>query len=163
MGEIDAARLPKSALLDTTVLIRALGDRPNDPQAPLCRELFETMIANKLDVLIAAPTLAEIYRGGGSGKPPPQLAQFCIVSFDDEAARILGTRFPQLSLVNFQKSTGDPLSYYKYDALIVACAVRHRADVLVSLDSQMRTLATSVQLRAVAPDEYRYKQGSLDL
>jgi hypothetical protein len=53
---IDPALLPQVALFDTGVVIRAQGDRPEDPESPTCEALWEAMVSTGRQILIAAPT-----------------------------------------------------------------------------------------------------------
>jgi predicted nucleic acid-binding protein len=66
---IDKTTLPDRPLLDTSVLIRALGDRPGDPEAPACQELVEALSDRGASILIAAPSVAEITRKRGAALP----------------------------------------------------------------------------------------------
>lgn len=132
---IDPAKLPKVAMLDTGVLVRALGDRPDHPDSLACKELFDAMVVHKREILIAAPTLAEYLRFG-KVEPPPSFDRIAVVAFDDRCAAFLGERFPEARLHEWGHETGAPIAYFKYDAMIVACARIHRADCLVVLDGK---------------------------
>jgi len=145
--------LPHRALFDTTVIINALGDRPDDPTAPTCKSLFEAMMNDRRQILIAAPTIAELLRSD-SGAMAPRSPSIEIVAFDDIAAYHLGTKFPERLLIAKANALKLPRAYMKYDAMIVACATRHRAEVLVTLDKAQAELAKEVGLRAVRPEEF---------
>jgi predicted nucleic acid-binding protein len=129
---IDVSRLPQRALFDTGVVIRALGERPNDPRSPLCEALWEAMVENGRDILIAAPSIAEMIRQDGKGEIPHRRGVE-VVAFDARAAELLGRKFPERVLTLERTNTGLPKHYIKYDAMIVACAVRHRATHFVGL------------------------------
>lgn len=159
---IDPGLLPESALLDTGVLIRALGDRPHDAVSPACVEFFKAMQETKRDILIAAPTFAELLRGR-RGTPLPVMEGVTTVAFDGRAAELLGEAFPMDLLNEFKKKLGDPLAYYKYDAMIVASAERWGAKCIVALDDGVLRLAKERKLRGETPDAFRSKQGTLSL
>jgi predicted nucleic acid-binding protein len=158
--EVDPGRLPDSALLDTTVMIRALGDRPNDPRAPLCASLFAKMVQIGKRVLVAAPTVAEMMRSSQQTMPP-RSRYVEIVPFDLSAAMMLADKLP-LSVLKTLKEQGlGPLTYLKYDALIVACAIRHKADCLVTLDKTMGKLAEQAELPCKTPSDFLQRQTTL--
>ncbi|NVJ09929.1 type II toxin-antitoxin system VapC family toxin [Myxococcus sp. AM001] len=159
---MDPDLLPTSALIDTNVFLRSFGDRPNDKTAPACKEFVDAMLAARRDVLLAAPTVAEILRFR-RGTQLPVMDRFIVVPFDDDAARFLGTTFPEDVLVGWAKKTANPLHYYKYDAMIVACAVRWNARCVVALDQGLRDLAAGQGLRVESPDNFRHRQGTLAL
>jgi predicted nucleic acid-binding protein len=154
---VDPDSLPERALLDTGVLIRALGDRPEDPLAPACRAVFAALLTHRKHVLIAAPSLAEMLRGSTKTRPP-RVRGVTVVPFDQDAACILGERLPQNELKEFSTQAGVKLTYYKYDALIVACAARHRADCIIALEFKIPSLAEKVGLVAKAPATFLAKQ-----
>ncbi len=153
---MDVSLLPKRALVDTGVLIRALGERPEDPWSADCQDFVKAMVVHQRDILVSAPSIAELLRGNPS-TPLPTTKHVIVVSFDDRAARVLGTTFPQDVLKKVSGTSTGPLSYFKYDALIAACAIRHRADVLVTLDARMKAQLPA-GLKVVAPDSFRTKQ-----
>ena len=143
-------------MLDTTVLIPGLpGGRlraSDDAASPL---LFEAMIAARKTILIAAPSAAELIRRSPK-TAIPRTRQVFVVAFDRTAAEILGERFPPtvLTVHRDESAARAPLHYIKYDAMIVACAVRHRANVLISCDADQRKLAAKVGLSAAVPSDY---------
>jgi predicted nucleic acid-binding protein len=159
---MDPSLLPTSVLIDTNVFIRAMGDRPNDAASPDCKEFVEAMIAARRDILLAAPTVAEVLRFK-RGTTLPVMDKFVVVPFDDDAARLLGTAFPEELLVEWQKKTKNPLHYYKYDAMIVACAARWEARCVVALDTGVCDLARKMNMRVESPAAFRHPQGRLAL
>lgn len=160
MPEIDPALLPSRALLDSSVLFGALGTRDSGPDADACRKLLEAMIEHGKTVLIAAPSITELLRGE-SPVEPPRTVGIISVGFDDQAARILAEDFPQEVLIKTRDLTSTTLQYIKYDALIVACAKRHRAECLVTRDVAMARLAAHAKMRCRAPHEFYSTQGTL--
>jgi predicted nucleic acid-binding protein len=150
---IDVNRLPQRALFDTGVVIRALRERPDDPRSATCEALWEAMVENGREILIAAPSIAEMIRQEGKGAIPHRRGVE-VVAFDARAAEFLGRKFPERVLTLERKATDLPKDYIKYDAMIVACAVRHRATHLVSLDAPLTTFAKTAGLSAQAPEDF---------
>lgn len=156
---MDPKLLPKRALIDTGVFIRALGEHPTDPRSPDCKDFVAAMVASGNDALVAAPSLAEMIRG----MPVPQLpatGSIITVPFDDQAAVVLGTVFPPSVLKQIAAKSGQSLTYLKYDALIGACAVRHKADFLITIDGGF-TAQVPKSLKVAAPGDFRMKQMTL--
>jgi len=156
---MDPKLLPRRALLDTGVLIRALGEHPTDPRSADCREFLDAMVAVGNDVLVAAPSLAEMIRAMAVPKVPATNS-IVVVPFDDQAAIVLGTTFPMVALKQLALKTGVALTYLKYDALIAACAIRHRAEFVVSIDERMTAQLPS-SLKVAPPGAFRAKQMQL--
>ena len=154
--EVDQNTLPQRALLDTNIVILALGDRPTDPRAPACRAFWEMMIECGRDMLIAAPTLAEIVRY--SGKPVPRRKGVEVVAFDSMAAQLLGKHFPQRFIETEANAAAAPKAHVKYDALIASCALRHKAGVLVSYDANLGRLVLAAGLGCKKPEDFRKQQ-----
>jgi predicted nucleic acid-binding protein len=160
MPEIDPGLLPSRALLDSSVLFGALGSRDSGDDGEACRKLLEAMMEHGKTVLIAAPSITELLRGESPVEPPKTMG-IIVVGFDDQAARILAEDFPQEVLVKARDATGTTLQYIKYDAMIVACAKRHRADCLVTRDGPMERLAKHAKLPCFRPDHFYSRQGTL--
>jgi predicted nucleic acid-binding protein len=130
----DVKRLPRRALCDTGFWIRALGDRPDDARSADALEFFQEMTKHGREMLMATPTLAELIRGK-PGFSVPSTPNVIVVGFDRLAAEVLGTRF-NASIIKQQKlKTGYQKGYLQFDAMIVACAIRHKADCVVSFDN----------------------------
>ena len=158
---IDLARLPRRALLETGVLIRGLGDRKRDQHAVACRLFFDAMLNERREILVAAPSVAEMLRGK-TKTPIPRVAGLTVVGFDRRAAHLLAEQLPEHVLVKQRSDTGSPLQYLKYDALIVACALRHAADAIVALDAGVMRLARVAGLENHEPEWYRAAQQELN-
>ena len=158
---IDPDHLPDRALFDTGVLIRALRQN-KDKDSLACCELFDAMLKEKKTVLVATPTLAEIYRGLPSGtKPPPKpphIAGVEIIAFDERAAEVVGTRLPMNVLKSTKTDSGTPLSYLKADAMIIACGVVGQATCVVALDEDHHVLAGAVGLDVRKPMSFEKAQ-----
>lgn len=108
------------------------------------------MLENSREILIAAPSLAEMIRQEGKDSFPRRRGVE-VVAFDDRAAQELGRRFPERVLQLERQTTKLPKHYIKYDALIVACAVRHKATHIVTLDNPMTSLAGQAGIKVVNP------------
>ena len=162
---IDNVSLPNSAMIDTGILIRALGGQPDHPASQACREFFEAMILGNHDILIAAPTLAEYLRFG-KAESPPLHPHVIVAAFDERAVTFLGKHFPEATLHDWAKETEGPKPYFKYDAMIVACAKVYKVDCLVSLDGRrengaLRRMFTAAQSAGVTcrhPDDFQRRQ-----
>jgi predicted nucleic acid-binding protein len=151
---ISPEKLPARALIDTGVLIRALGQKIKDPRAPLCKEFWDAMLSAKRQILIAAPTITETTRSTDfPATPPPSSPNVLVVAFDLQAALICAQKFPEQVLRNEHQATGLVLNYLRYDALILACAIRYDA-VLVTLDAPMSKLASNAALECKRPEDF---------
>lgn len=140
--------LPSRVMLDAGVLMRAIGQQSQDPRSEHCRRLYDALVGARRKILIAAPALAEVLRGQDTSPIFDPLVQ--VVPFDGLAARILAKNMPHVLFSTLQEPR-PPKVYLKFDSLIVACALRGKADVLVSLDGDMSGLATKAGLRVVDP------------
>lgn len=149
---IDRRRLPKSCLIDTTVILGWIGHKTLQKKAASCRRFVESMIEERRKVYIAAPSWAEVLRG--MANTPPLSPHVEIVPFDRRAAELLGREIPFDVQRARAKQYDVPLPYIKYDAMIVACAKRWSAEVFISLDSKQSKLATHVKLDAREPSYY---------
>lgn len=167
---IDADRLPEVALIDTGVLIRALGHKPEDARSPDAAAFFEAMICAKRRMLVAAPTLAELERGQpdrhAAPVPLPRTRYVIIVPFDEVAAVTLAKEFPMAIITSAADETGLSRSQIKYDALIAACAIRHGATCIVSLDEKAMKRRYGTKLPVLQPRDFARapdQQTSFDL
>jgi predicted nucleic acid-binding protein len=134
---IDSRRLPARALLDTMVVSYALGDNPHRREAPICQALWSEMLEREKTILIAAPSVAELMRAEHP-RPIPRHRFIEVVDFDRRSAEALGRRLPHRIIDPIAKQLKAPRDSIKYDAMIVACAITHLAEVIISLDGQGR-------------------------
>jgi len=155
MADIDPDLLPEKCLLDTGVLIRALGQR-QDAESEVCRDFFDAMLLAKKIILVAAPTVAEMLRG--NPQKLPRTRSIIVVAFDREAAELLGTEIPVAVLKETAKTTGLPHTYMKFDGMIVACAKRWQADCIVALDSDHTKLASHISMTVNHPRDFLVQQ-----
>jgi predicted nucleic acid-binding protein len=138
-------------MIDTIVLTMALGDRPHDKRAGVCRALWEASLRARKYIFIPAPCVAEMSR---SEKPTrvPRLSRVFIDPFDNEAAEILGTKLKDRVLENLV-TDGVRRHYIKYDALILATAIRRNA-TLVTCDTGLFDLGKLVKHEVKGPHEF---------
>lgn len=147
-------------MFDTTVLVAASGGRTRPDQEGACRPLFDAIVSTGRTVLVATPTFAEFLRKERA-RAIPHLAHIEVVPFDRLAAQLLAEKFPKEVLTRYRDESdkkAPPIDYIKYDAMIVACGVRHRADVFVSLDTDQRKMASKVGLSVAWPRDYMGRQ-----
>ncbi len=150
----DIKQLPQRALCDTGFWIRALGERPNDVRSPDAIALFEEMRIHGREMLMAAPSLAELIRGNKDFKLPNTLSVI-VVPFDRLAAEELGRKFSSQVIKQQKISTGHEKAFIQYDAMIVACAIRHRADCIISLDGNVFQDADGLEIPIRKPMHFK--------
>ena len=157
---IDPTKLPDVALVDTGVLIRALGQRSDDPRAPVCVAFWEEMLRKGNTILIAAPTVTEVTRSlDYPPLPVPSVPNVIVVAFDREAAVMLAKKFPEQVIRNLAGKI--PIDYIRYDALIAACAIRYKA-TLVTLDGSLTKLSEKGDIPHASVSDYKRRQLSLE-
>lgn len=150
--KIAVSLLPKTALVDTGVFLRFLGERPDEPKSIACKAFCKAMLDNDCELFIAAPTIAEITRWKGSKLP--RAKGITVVAFDERAAELLGTHGPVNTITEIMKETGETRNCVKYDFMIAACAARAHADVLVSLDKDLPKICDHMKIPCKKPEEY---------
>ncbi|PRP93094.1 hypothetical protein ENSA5_45370 [Enhygromyxa salina] len=159
-GEIDIALLPRKCLIDTNIVIRALGER-TDRDSVLCEKFFRAMFrAEGHSMYVAAPTLAEVLRGNPNTRIPstPSIVH---VPFDRRAAEIIGRDLPIRVLKLERENHAVPISYLKYDAMICACAKLAQVDCILALDGDFWKLAPHVEIPVKYPRDFLAAQLSL--
>ena len=162
---IDPDLLPARALFDTGVLIRALRQKQDADSIP-CQDLFDAMLANGREIIVAAPTLAEMYRAmpqGAKPKPLPRFPGVEVIAFDERAARVVGAELPMGVLRKTNTAAGTPLSYLKADAMIVACGKIGSVACIVALDADLHALAPQVGIAVRRPIDFEKKQVEMAL
>lgn len=153
---IDAKNLPGRILVDSNILISALGERRREPDTDICRDLVKAIVTSR-KLLIAAPSVAELIRGqgGGGSDALARMRNVEVLAFDHDAARRLGRDFPAHVLQAVKNDICGPFQYIKYDALIVACAARHNADMIVTGETTgIRNLATRIGIPCARPVDF---------
>lgn len=158
---IDTKLLPARVMVDTNVFMRGvLGHRSDDLESPLCKSSCDAMLENGHRIFVAAPTLAEIIRHQGQRIPRTQ--NIVVVPFDERAAELLGLNMPMAKLHQTKAASGATLTYLKYDAMIMACALRSGATVFVTMDEDHHALAPATGIQIQHPKSFRTAQLSLD-
>ena len=153
MTAIDPSQLPWRVSVDTGVFLRWL-DKAKDADAPVCYAVLQAVVDKGGQIVLPAPAMAEILRNGHVAAIP-HLSGLEVVAFDELAARTLASKLP-LSALQQLKIQGSPksLSFLKYDAMIVACAVRHRALLHIALDADHHKLCANAGLAVRRPHEF---------
>jgi predicted nucleic acid-binding protein len=132
------ATLPRRAALDSSFLINL---HKRDPDSVKALQRLETA---KSKLVLAEIVWAEMEVGPGGASRIPHHLEFLEVSFDREAARHLTRNFPTKKLKTYP---GDR-DVWKFDALILACALAGRADAIVTNNpSDFRTLIDDAGLK----------------
>ncbi len=135
----DVKKLPQRVVCDTGFWIRALGERPNDKRSPQAVEFFAAMTKHGGEMLLPSPCLAELLRGNAS-LVVPSTPSVIVVGFDRLAAEVLGKKFPASVIKSQMLKTGYEKAYIQFDSMIVACAIRHNAECIVTFDNPMAKL-----------------------
>jgi predicted nucleic acid-binding protein len=148
----------ESAMLDSSVLVPALRRGKGDET---CAELFDALVDARRNVLIAAPSWAELLRRSPA-MPTPRTRYVRVVAFDLLAAEALAKHFTP-TVVKSARASGarGALGYYKYDVMIIACGIRHKVDGFITLDPEQGKQATAAGLRVHTPDDFLPAQLSL--
>ena len=141
--------IPERVMLDSSVLTRTRGDATGE-HADLCRELWYELIKQQHRILIPAIALAE-YMEKPPHDRPKRHRNVEVVHFDDEAAAIIATRFPPSVFLRQNAVPGATKAIIKFDTMILASAVRHRAELLFCMDHRLSNLATAAQMPVKNP------------
>jgi hypothetical protein len=120
------------------------------------------VLATGRTILVATPSYAEFMRFNPTTSPPKHKS-VNIVSFDEAAARLLAQSWPSTAIHSASESEGTPKSILKYDLMILACAIRHKAGLLLSLDEKMISRSREAGLNAGTPSSFGPKQLSIDV
>lgn len=148
---INQQSLPHRVMVDTIVLTMSLGDRPHDQNADICRTFWEAAVAGCDRVLIPSPCVAEMLRADNPTHVPRH-HKVQVVPFDNASAQILGERLPHRILAN-SMNNGFRKHYIKYDALILASAIRYSA-TLVTYDKLLIELGAAADHKVCRPDSF---------
>ncbi len=130
MSDLDLSGIPDRVIVDTSFLVASVGSA-TEAHSAVCQELWLELLKLGHHILIPAVALAEFMRRPPHGQPKrhPRIE---VVSFDERAAMALATRLPPWPTL--KKASGSPRLVAKYDEMILASAIRHRADVLICVD-----------------------------
>ena len=153
---IDESKLNARMLLDTSVVVQALDEKRKDEGGlAVSRALWKAAVKSGR-IVIAAPTFAELLRGGTPLTQPIE-----VVAFDRGAARLLAEKLPKTTMAEIREVYGVTRRAANFDAMIVACGLRHRAACLVSRDEKQRQIAEKAGLVAVEPEHFLGAQTTL--
>jgi predicted nucleic acid-binding protein len=130
MSDLDLSGIPERVMVDTSFLVAARGPA-TEAYSAVCQDLWLELLRLGRHILIPAVALAEFMRRPPHSQPKRH-ARIEVVAFDERAAMALATRLPPWPAL--KKASGSPRLVTKYDEMILASAIRHRADVLISLD-----------------------------
>ena len=92
-------------------------------------------------------------RHGDGVKPPPRVRNVLVIDFDMQAALLLAQKFPMHELERIKKTEGlsASLTHLKFDVMIVACALRHKSKLHITLDGDHPPLCKTAGLECVSP------------
>lgn len=151
--------VPRTLLFDTTVLLRALGDRPDESDSPACRRLWEFCRDSGRRILVAAPSVTEILRFPTAAKLPVEKS-VVVVPVDYRTAEIAA----EICGVEEVRAAPDATRRcLKFDSLIVAAAIRNRAECVITLDDGMlhRYKPDKHPMSFRRPREFEHPQAAL--
>lgn len=164
MDFISFELLPRRAALDTGVMLRGFWPQERafaeDPRTPICRAFVTSMLDAGFSLLVSAVSIAEALRFP-ERRTVPRVPGIEVLAFDDQAAQVFATSLRMDALRAVQAETGGRRPTILFDALIVASAVRYRADMIVSIDDDIAPLAERVDLAHRTPDAFRPRQPNL--
>lgn len=112
-------------------------------------------------LFVSAVSMAEVLRNDQptpSTTAMPHVPGLTVVAFDERCAVELGARVPVDLVRQMRDESGEPLGYWKFDALLVATALRYKVGVFVTLDEKAQKLARRAGVRAAAPAEFLKKE-----
>jgi hypothetical protein len=151
---IDGKRLPVTAMVDTMVLRLALDTTSTDVRAVPSQQFLDAMEGAGRPVFVAAPSIAEILQWAGHQGPPlTELVQ--TLAFDLTAANLLGERLPADLLKEARHPRGGSRLVYKYDAMILACAMRWGMETLLTYDGYLQNLCERVGQDWKTPEHFQ--------
>jgi predicted nucleic acid-binding protein len=168
---ISLEQLPLRAAIDTGVVLRGFWpSEPSfaaDPRTPMCRAFVTSMLAAGRQLVVSAVSIAEALRFSNQ-RVVPRHRGIEVVAFDDQAARILGEYFRDEALKQVQQEVGTARRVVSIDALIVASAIRYRAEVIVAIDGDIPALVAkaNVEFRVITaqtPADFQVRQTDLGL
>lgn len=159
MSVVDVAKLQDKALVDSNIWLSAIKDA-NPKKLAESGAFLKGMQANKKIMYLAAPALAELNIGASPGVPA--FSSVVVVDFDLMAANLFGKLIPSHAVL---KKGPLPFNrhFIKYDSMILACAIRHKASCLVTYDENLQKLAGICAFPWFEPSAFMEAQQSLGL
>lgn len=164
-GPARVATLPERLMLDSGVVIRALEHanpaRKGDPRVADCRSLWERAL-RECRILMPPFVVLEVLAGDSASPRFPIVSSVVHVAFAYQAAERMAKWAGPDAKKRLARETKTARRIVSYDALIVGTAAFHEAEVLVTLDADVKALAKLAGVRAVEPKELlRGTQGKL--
>lgn len=157
--------LPERIMLDSGVVIRALEysnpARKDDERVTDCRDLWVRAL-RECRVLMPPFVVLEVLGGDGAAPRFPVVRSVEHVAFSYQAAELMAAWAAPDVQKRLARETKTVRRVVTYDALIVGTAQFYRADVLVTLDDDVKALAKLARVPVAEPkDLLRGTQGSL--
>lgn len=155
----DEWTVPAIAFVDTSVLMLGLGLSSNNPAHQDCVDFLDEMEKAGAQMLVAAPTIAEMRRRRSKTDflALPRVRSLVPVAFNAEHAHKCGDLFPWP-----QGGPPEPQSRTKFDLMIVATAVLLTEQgtelTFVTVDEPQRRRAEAHGLTAAEPGSFRPRQ-----
>jgi predicted nucleic acid-binding protein len=143
-------------MIDTNVLYFVFDPPLGRVQEAPSQALWTALVQHKRDILIATPTLAEFLRQGGSLSSAHGMEY---IGFDKRAAELVATALPGPVITQSGIQAGVSKPAIKFDTLIMACAIRGRADAIITYDKGYKALkansvgSTFANLQLFKPDD----------
>lgn len=145
-------RTPRRVMIDTGVFLRWIGDQ-QDADSLACFQVVEHVLSQSGGtVLFSAVSVAEVLRYGLASDIPRKVG-FHVVAFDELAARQLAQRLPLSAQKAVAATSPNSLTHIKYDAMIVACAIRHKAMLHIALDDDHHKLCKTAGFPVSRPND----------
>lgn len=145
---IDLSMLPKRVAVDTSFFIHT-REGARQPGAEICAAVWAALTASPTEIVIPTPVLSEFVHKPPHA-PPPRKRRIEIGAFDETAALEFGSGALRET---WPKQAGYSKRAVKYDFLILACALRHGAEAIISTDDNQLAWAGKVGLLAVSPKD----------
>lgn len=144
--------------IDTNVLVYAIRpDDPNCDKAARAKHFLSECAKNKVHICIPAIVAAEFLFGCDSSfeETGKRLQEnFCIIPFDFEAAiefrQVVSKQRQRMKPGATQPVNSNREKRFR-DCLIIATALAHKADELISFDQDLVTLAQALGIQAREP------------
>jgi predicted nucleic acid-binding protein len=147
-------QFPARMMLDSGVIIRALDyknpSRKQDPWVRDCRAIWERALSESI-VLMPPLVLLELMSGEGAPPEFPNVGAIEHVGFSYQVAEQMAKWAKPKAGKKVAKETNTTRRVVQYDMLIVGTAAFYKADMLVTLDEDVKKLAKLAKVRAEDP------------
>ncbi|WP_338052950.1 type II toxin-antitoxin system VapC family toxin [Pyxidicoccus trucidator] len=156
---IDLSGLPHRIMFDSSVLTRTRANS-TAPHSELCQELFRELLRSGRHILIPAVALAEYMRRPPHDQPKRH-SRVEVVAFDQDAAVDLATKLPNWPVIKMH--TGTSRTVAKYDEMILASAIRHNAELLLCMDTDLIEAAKLCKVPVLDPTTLPHQESMIDV